>query len=57
LIITDAYEALPEETDHMTKKSRRGFTKALAWEILQIKKMQSFRVAGPKSDAHESKRF
>jgi peptidyl-dipeptidase Dcp len=33
VISTDAYEALPKETDLMTKKSRRGFTKAfLAWE-------------------------
>jgi Zn-dependent oligopeptidase len=30
---------LPKETDHMTKKSRRGTKAFLAWEILQIKKM------------------
>jgi peptidyl-dipeptidase Dcp len=43
VISTDAYEALPKETDHMTKKSQRLYEKRLAWEILQIKKMlQSF---------------
>jgi hypothetical protein len=43
----------------MTKKSRRGFTKAfLAWEILQIKKMLT-EVLGrdPKSDALRARGF
>jgi peptidyl-dipeptidase Dcp len=59
VISTDAYEALPKETDLMTKKSRRGFTKAfLAWEIHRSRRcLQKFWGRDPKSDALMSKRF
>jgi peptidyl-dipeptidase Dcp len=58
VISTDAYEALPKETDHMTKKSRL-YESVFSVEILQIKKMLT-EVLGdvtPRVMLNESKRF
>jgi peptidyl-dipeptidase Dcp len=42
-------EALPKETDHMTKKSRRGFTNFLAWNTTdQEDAYRSFRDVTPR---------